>query len=544
MTQPLDHDELRSLLDALCEGAITPQQAVRLEELVLSHPEAEALYVQYLSLQADLVSHLAALPCPSEQALEARAASSGPRRRRPWRGRYLAWGAVLGLAAAACLLALVFWPRADQPHAGGRAQPQPVEPLDDTVAVLVRAPEAVWADTELPTRPGAPLPPGWLRLKSGFAHLEFYSGAAVIVEGPAELRLVSRMEAYCARGRLRAVVPPHAQGFTIGSPKLDLVDRGTEFGLSVEEARTEVHVFAGQVDLYGPGRAGAERPNQKVTAGHGLRLGGGRPEEIAPAPQGFRTAAELRRLTEAEARKRHQDWLASSAAARKDERLAVYFPFDAAERGSRTLLDQARQRRGPHDGAIVGCSWGAGRWAGKRALVFKGVSDRVRLDVPGAFESLTLAAWVRIDGLPNRNNGLLMADGWEPGGVHWQILQEGTLVLGVQSKPKGKGAHYHAAEAVRPDRFGQWTHLAVVYDRAARAVTHYVDGEQAARTDILFDVPLRLGTAEVGNWNLASHRNKTPIRFFTGAIDELMVYSAALTDEEVARLYEQGRPGR
>src|SRR5262249_53094401 len=116
--------------------------------------------------------------------------------------------------------------------------------------------------------------------------------------------------------------------------------------------------------------------------------------------------------------------------------------------------------------------------------------------------------------------------------------------LGVQSRPKGKGAHYHAAEAIKPDRFGQWTHLAVVYDRAARAVTHYVDGEQVARADVRFDVPLRLGTAEVGNWNLASHRNRTPIRFFTGAIDELMVYSAALTDEEMARLYEQGRPVR
>ena len=55
---------------------------------------------------------------------------------------------------------------------------------------------------------------------------------------------------------------------------------------------------------------------------------------------------------------------------------------------------------------------------------------------------------------------------------------------------------------------------------------------------------LCLGTAEVGNWNLASHRNRTPVRFLTGAIDEMMLYSSALSDEDVARLYEHGRPPR
>jgi hypothetical protein len=314
--------------------------------------------------------------------------------------------------------------------------------------------------------------------------------------------------------------------------------------MSVDEGKTEVHVFAGHVDLYGPGRARADKPNREVTAGSGVRLGGGKPEAIQPEPEAFRTAQDLRRRTEAEARKRHQGWLASSDGSRKDDRLAFYFPFDAAERGSRSLLDQARGRRKPNDGTIVGCSWVEGRWPGKRALSFKSVTDRVRLDVPGKFESLTLAAWVRIDGLPNRNNALLMADGWEPGGVHWQIGADGTLQLGVQSEPKGKGAHYHAVAAITPDRFGQWMHLAVAYDGANHQVSHYVDGERVACPPVAFDVELSIGSAEVGNWNMAAHRNRTPVRFLTGAIDEMMLYSTALSDEEVARLYEQGRPAR
>ena len=46
--------ELQRLLDALCEEAITATQMSRLEELLLAHPEAEAFYVRYVGMYADL----------------------------------------------------------------------------------------------------------------------------------------------------------------------------------------------------------------------------------------------------------------------------------------------------------------------------------------------------------------------------------------------------------------------------------------------------------------------------------------------------------
>src|SRR5262249_41107677 len=152
---------------------------------------------------------------------------------------------------------------------------------------------------EVPTRVGSPLPPGALRLKSGFAHIEFYSGATVVLEGPAELRLISRMEAFCARGKLWATVPPSAQGFTISSPKLDLVDRGTEFGLDVGAGgRTEVHVFKGMVELHEPGDRGKTTPDKELTTGRGVRLDGpGAPQSIRPDPSAFQTAQALAERT-------------------------------------------------------------------------------------------------------------------------------------------------------------------------------------------------------------------------------------------------------
>ena len=193
------------------------------------------------------------------------------------------------------------------------------------------------------------------------------------------------------------------------------------------------------------------------------------------------------------------------------------------------------------DGAIVGAVWSNGRWPGRQALEFNRVSDRVRLDIPGEFESITLATWVRFDGLPNKNNSLLMADGWEPGEFHWQVGNDGTAILGVQSSPKSRGAHYHGYAAVTPGRFGRWMHLAVVYDGEARVVRHFVNGRPISEQPTEFDTPLRIGEAEIGNWNLASHRNNTPIRFLHGALDDLMLFTRPLDSGEIERLYEQSR---
>src|SRR5207245_1961013 len=151
MSTPHDPTELRELLDALVEEAISQEQMRRLEQLVLGSPEAEAYYVQYLSMMADLGRHFAA-PAGVERSLA---------RRR---------------------------------------------------------------------------------------------GATVILEGPADFRLISADKAYCTRGKLRVTVPSQAQGFMVGSPTMDLIDRGTEFGMRVDPAApTEVHVFQGKVELYEPG---------------------------------------------------------------------------------------------------------------------------------------------------------------------------------------------------------------------------------------------------------------------------------------------------
>lgn len=555
MTHPFEHfEELHALLNALCEETITPEQLRRLEELVLSHPEAETCYVQVMFQHADLIGHFRSLPSPVQDLLRehsgAEAAETLPvqtaaeeKRSVGLSRRRRLLGPLLILAGLAAALVLAF-------AIGKKKSPLPVAPagldgeaIDESVAVLLQASGADWGETSPPPRVGAPLPPSRLLLKSGLAHLEFYSGATVILEGPADFQLLSTGDAHCARGKLRVTVPNQARGFTITTPKFDLVDRGTEFGLSIDPERTEVHVFKGIVELYNPGGDRGSRPNEELTTGRGLRLEEpGAARTIASDSAAFRTAQDLATRRDAELRQRQRDWIENSDRWKRDPSLLVYYTFQPEQSWSRTLINQAAGRQHDHEGVIVGCRWGDGRWPGKKGLEFKQVSDRVRLRVPGAFDALTFAAWVRVDALPNQNNSLFMTDGWQSGCPHWQIGRDGKLILGVKDPHNIANAHYHAPGALTAQRWGQWVHLAVVYDRGAGLVTQYVDGRAVMQEPVLFDAALRLSNAEIGNWTVGSPNSRQPIRNFNGCIDEFMLFSRSLCGPEIEQLYDKGRP--
>src|SRR5581483_3213126 len=147
-----------------------------------------------------------------------------------------------------------------------------------------------------------------------------------ILQGPADFQLIGRNEAYCSRGSLRATVPPQAQGFTIGSPKVDLVDRGTEFGLRIgADSQTEVHVFRGKVDLYdGPQRLPAA-PTE-LTSSKSVRLDGpGQMTPIKTDPGAFETAEGLASRANALLRRRQQEWKKAADELRRDPTLKVFY---------------------------------------------------------------------------------------------------------------------------------------------------------------------------------------------------------------------------
>jgi hypothetical protein len=173
-----------------------------------------------------------------------------------------------------------------------------------------------------------------------------------------------------------------------------------------------------------------------------------------------------------------------------------------------------------------------GRWPEKRALEFRNVSDRVRLSVAGETKALTMAVWMRVNGLDRSLNSIFMSEGWGDRKVHWQITREGHIRLGVAGSA-GKGhADYDSPVFFTPERFGRWMHLAVVFDPTAKEVRHYANGALLARLPLKDASPLKLGIAELGNWNDRRTRS-VAIRHLSGAMDEFALWDRVLGEAEI-----------
>lgn len=531
----LPPEELLRLLGGLADEGLTDDQERRLAEILRDDPEARAYYLDYLSMATSLQWEYAAAAAAGEPEGQSPPAGAG----RPRGFVLLSLAGLAGLAAGLLLGLLLPWQR---PAAGGRPAAEWAGVTDEGVAVLLETYGAEWDKTAAPPRPDGPIPAGRLSLKSGLAHVQFYNGATVLLEGPTDLQLVSPREAYCARGKLRAHVPPPAKGFTIGTPKLDVVDLGTEFGLWVDGAGgTEVHVFQGKVRTYDAGSPRSGASWQEVAAGRGLRREKTGADRFIPAdPSAFLTPDDLRARAAALRRSRHRAWQASGEALRRDPRLVVYYTFENDQPGSRTLPDQVAGRQPPRDGTIVGCAWAAGRWPGKHALEFKRPGDRVRLTVPGEYASLTLMTWVRIDSLDHDYTGLLLTDKGGEGSAHWEISRRGELILRVKH---WKNNRSRTGPVLGPETLGRWVHLAVAYDQSARRITHYVNGRAVAIQEMPQPIGIKIGSAEIGNWgNPYRGQDRVPVRNLNGRMDEFLAFNQALGPKEIQELYEAGKP--
>ena len=415
------------------------------------------------------------------------------------------------------------------------------ELTSNAIAVLTQVVDAEWmADSEIPSS-GAPLEPGWLRLKSGLAQVVFYSGARVVIQGPSELELISQNEVSCPSGQIIAEIPPQAQGFRVRTPQAGVTDLGTSFGLTVEEQRTEVHVFSGIVEL----RLASDGIRQELSEGSGAVLEGSQSPQLIVASQTlFAPLFYLKSESVAADAERFERWREASNELNQDSSLLVHLDFEGGAVSDWRLRNAGYPNPNVPDASIIGCQWTSGRWPQKRALEFQGVSDRVRLSVPGEFASLTLAAWVRVQGLDRPINSLIMSDGFEPGTVHWCVRNDGVLGLTVIGERPREYQILASPPAIRLDQFGMWIHLAVVLDGEAMRVTHYVDGQPVGEKALRLSPPFRIDSAELGNWNPSGFLGKDPflVRNFSGAMDEFMLFARALAPVEIRTLYTTGNP--
>lgn len=404
--------------------------------------------------------------------------------------------------------------------------------IDEGVAVLMKSLDAKWKSVSLAL--GESVKPGKWELVSGQIELEFYSGAAVVLEGPAVFEVLSENGGVLHSGKLSAEVPDHAHGFTITSADVKLVDLGTSFGMSVNDGKgTEVHVFDGEVELHDLAK---NKHFKKLKAGEGQKISSRNQwAEIRVKPEEFVSSQELNKKSLKRQEEGIRKWQESFQESLKDSRLIARYSFDKNTTRTRTLKNASKVQSHGINGAIIGTRWSEGPWPGKDALDFKRPGDRVRINIPGTYESITMTTWIRIDGFDNYFNSLMLSDGWNRmGAVHWQIIKEGKVELAVYNGT-GKYHNHRADFEVKPSELGSWIHAAVTYDGKGKVVKHYRNGALIGVVPIEGVVPLEIFKAQIGNWTPKGHNQ---IRNFNGRFSDFTIYGASLSEGEIQKIYD------
>lgn len=544
----MDRRRLELLLHRYFDQLLEPAERIELEAMLLSDPAARERFWELARFNA-LIRSWGEMQCGSQEAenfifqpLPAAREIREPvllklKRLRRW------WipitAAAFGVIMALAVLRVGLAPNSPSPGSA-------VRPEFSGVARVTRLYQAKWAADNAGLQPGQALNPGWLRLKEGAAEIEFSRGARVVLQGPAELLLISENEAFLRNGKLNAVVPPPAHGFKVNAPGFDVVDHGTQFGCIVgTDGLAEVHVFAGVIS-WEPHDAGIS--SREMKAGQALKISGPQVQAVSANPALFLTEDDLARL---------DAWQNESLRLQHNPAGLVYLDFQNADEAANTVPNLAQHAPADSDARVIGCKFVAGRFPGKTGVEFTNAHDRLRLTVPGKYDALTFLTWVRIDALPLDQASLAMTESFTTGEVHWFVHYNGCFGLGIHTKLPNDTSGWALAETppgVLSTNLGSWIMLATTFDRITGKVTHYLNGKPIATGEITTaHMPLHLDTFEIGNWGVSANdpRMTAPrrghpgdmVRNLNGCMDEFAILNATLRPEDIQQLYREGRPG-
>lgn len=488
--------DLEKDIQAAFDGEPVDERTMR--EALLEDPAALDAWCDYALLDAELRRHAHGrlkIPgtVPAVEEVKRRT-----RRRRMVMASWLSAAAVVVLSAA---LLGMFW----------------ISRQDGTGRIAV-SPGSILTGGE-GIDPGKMAEDQPLTLAQGVAELQLPSGVLAVIEGPATFRLAGRNRLHLAGGHSWFRVPGGAEGFTVETPRCEVVDLGTEFGIDLREDHpVSVHVLEGKVEARAlTGR----REVLPLAAGEAAVLGPpGTWKRLPAARRDFRTALP----PEIPVFHLSFDWLEGGMLAVEGDALGA-----AEARLEMKGTGRAQTIPGVSGQALQfdGGTWIESDWPGISGTAPRTVSLWCRLPAGRRIETAPpFALW----GNP--------ATGWNRKfKVAPATLADGRTVLRASFGDQ-------LANGSRVIADGSWHHLAVVYrgnDPAGKPLLEFfIDGLPDVLTftgessGILTDT--ERGTApglSIGRYELPA-QDRNP--FLDGAIDELRVHAGALDAAAIREL--------
>lgn len=502
---------LDMLIQDLLDGRIEPEGLHQLEAELASNPGALARYLAFADLHCLL--HL--------QTAEERE-SADPRffeaAATPAKWRKFTVSAALGLAAVLLITAVVL---------------QLLFVNND--AALRFSSHCAYM---LTNKSGEPEPGGTrlkkdsrLDLRQGSVEITFRSGVRGVIVAPASVTLQDQGRLLLKQGAAWFHVPPNASGFEVVTSQMEVVDLGTEFEiLSREGQADEVHVINGKVRARGT--TGAQM-TEVLSSGEARRIDAN--GNLLPIPFSSRNLAHV-----LPPKSPHLRWSFDEI---KDGQLVASGTFPTT-RGVRSTLIQS-------DSAprLVPGKFG-------KALSLNGKGDCVVTDWPGfaGNHPRTVSFWIKLPITGNYRAGAGIV-GW---GNEDDYGANAKWKISAIQNPKGGSAVIRLSWGVvwlngsTPLNDGQWHQIvaATTGETLASGLPEaqlYVDGrKELARYggDIKLSASLPMDTDTITEKasplviGKSVTNRRRDLSFFEGEIDELEIFDAYLTEDEIPALSE------
>lgn len=373
------------------------------------------------------------------------------------------------------------------------------------------------SDHQLAKTEGSLLGKGWVQLERGRMRIVFRSGAVVETEGPAGLGIDTPMRAFLDYGKVMVYAPTSGRDFVVATDSMEIVDLGTRFEVSVDAQSREskVSVIEGLVDLH-LGSRGADRMIRPLQAGYAARVDAfGKIVEMTNGSVSLRNAQA------------------------NDARIVAHWTFDEPDTEGMIHDSTAHQLHGNlqaegHTNRVPGVSG--------QAIAFK---DNASVDLGQYLSTLTqlnaftFAAWVR-DPVPPIAMLFSVSGNSEQHRVQF-YLSRGFVRFGWQA-----GLHFDSISG-RIDRWetGQWYHVAVTAKDGV--IRLYRNGELIASGSMgsKIGTPIKNPSmvknpshAYLGLLHDGEQGEGTSQQWFKGQMDDVQLYSGALSQEAIRFVFE------
>jgi hypothetical protein len=516
--QAVDH-----LIQDLEDGVITPEDRVKLMDLMRRHASVRELYLQHIELAALLHetaknrATLGTMPV-NEQMLQQAS------RKNAITSLTYAMAAVLVIG----LLLMIFQVRQ---RLGRDVEGIVLETSDNAAYSVTSSGDEPRSDQKL--RVG-----DRVTINQGLARFTFPSGVKAIVEGPSQIVLTSDLSVKMNGGQAWFRVPEAGHGFTVQAQQMDIIDLGTEFGVRFDDlGELQVHVIQGKVKIDPTPRGLKDIELIKGEAMTFDKFSRGTPIKAMAGLFQTKFTTGIPYLHWSFDQLDHGHFQAEGTISSASEYQAE--------------LQSLNQEPAPLSGVVSGPVNAAdcqtdGPFG--KAFSMKGNGLFARTTFPGIGGQIprTVVAWVRHRVGRDYSDGASYCSWGNPApGQMWGISmnRQNDLTLSTSTGRSRCGTPIHSSNS--PDR---WVHIASVYTGITTAdgfpqIRHYINGELQPSTQA-YKWPEEKSKPLAMNTDISSDA-ATPLRIGAatadGDLDELYLFRGALSEEQIRQLMEENQ---